>query len=191
MQLFSVRSYASLVRAVCACNRLWRVAAHRCRRARPILARWHLVRHANKVLLDSALPTDRAADQHASLTIVRDTSNIQSRSVGKTRLTTRLSRTARHDGLAHARPRAHQASRTPAPASRTHPPHPQLPKNVARNSPTAISTFESTPLKFRGFQGTPKFTTLELRAKSLSYPQISQTTRMNCHKDAQYVHGPQ
>ena len=191
---------------MCACNRLLRVAAQRRRRARPILVRWHLVRHANKVLLDSALPTDRAADQHASLTIVRDTSNIQSRSVGKTRLTTRLSRTARQasrtPGLAHTRPRAprpqpraHQASRTPGLAhpgpSLAHPPHPQLPKNVARNSPTAISTFESTPLKFRGFQRTPKLTTLELRAKSLSYPQISQTTCMNCHKDAQYVHGPQ
>ena len=40
----------------------------------------------------------------------------------------------------------------------------QLPKNVARNSPTAISTFESTSLKFRGFQRTPKLTILELRA---------------------------
>ena len=44
------------------------------------------------------------------------------------------------------------------------PPDPRLPKNVARNSPTTISTFEFTSLKFRGFQRTPKLTILELRA---------------------------
>ena len=62
--------------------------------------------------------------------------------------------------------------RSLAPQPRPHPPaaaflHPlkaQLPKNVARNSPTTISTFEFTSLKFRGFQRTPKLTTLELRA---------------------------
>ena len=148
-----------------------------------------------------------ATDQHASnLTVIRDTSNIQPRSVGKTRLTTRRSRTARprppqatpgHPRLHNPTQASHptQASYPtrasyPTQASRT-PPHPQLPNNVARNSPTAISTFESTPLKFRGFQRTPKLTILELRAKSLSYPQISQTVQTKRHKVAQSIHGPQ
>ena len=84
-----------------------------------------------------------ATDQHASnLTVIRDTSNIQPRSVGKTRLTTRCSRTAR--------PRPPQAS-YPTLASRT-PPHPQLPNNVACNSPTALSMFEIRSLKSCGFR---------------------------------------
>ena len=152
------------------------------------------------------LTTGRAAtDQHASnLTIIRDTSNIQPRSVGKTRLTTRRSRTARPRPpqasypTQASYPRHHNPTQAsyptrasyPTQASRT-PPHPQLPNNVARNSPTAISTFESTPLKFRGFQRTPKLTILELRAKSLSYPQISQTVHTKRHKVAQSIHGPQ
>ena len=45
-----------------------------------------------------------------------------------------------------------------------HPLKAQLPKNVARNSPTAISIFEFRSLKSRGFQRTPKLTILELRA---------------------------
>ena len=153
-----------------------------------------------RAILWRPLTADRAAtDQHASnITVIRDTSNIQPRSVGETRLTTRRSRTTRPRPPQASYPRLHDPTQAsyptrvsyPTQASRT-PPHPQLPKNVARNSPTAISTFESTSLKFRGFQRTPKLTILELRAKSLSYPQISQTAHTKRHKVAQSIHGPQ
>ena len=125
------------------------------------------------------LAADRAAtDQHASnLTVIRDMSNIQSCSTGKTRLTTRHSRTARYDGLTprtsypgpHTpdlapRPRTPdlvpQASyprvHNPTQASRTHPPHPQLPNNVARNSPTLLSKFKIRSLKSCGFREVSK-----------------------------------
>ena len=128
-------------------------------------------------------------------TLVRDASNKQPHLIGKTRLLT-------------ASPAPHSTppwSCFQTQASFVAPPHGlpprvstppfypdhKLPKNVARNSPTTISTFESTPLKFRGFQRTPKLTILELRAKSLSYPQISQTVHTKHHKVAQSIHGPQ
>lgn len=106
-----------------------------------------------------ALTADHAAtDQRASnLTVIRDTSNIQPRSSGKTRLTTRQPRNpqpcpplaspirASHTRASHPRPH------NPTQASRTHPSHPQLPNNVACNSPTTLSIFEIRSLKSCGF----------------------------------------
>ena len=136
----------------------------------------------------SSLPAGRAAaDREVNdPTLVRDASNKQPHPIGETRLST--ASPALHSAPPWSRFQT-QAS-YPTPASRT-PPHPQLPNNVARNSPTAISTFESASLKFRGFQRTPKLTILELRAKFLSYPQISQTAHTKRHKVAQSIHGPQ
>ena len=116
----------------------------------------------------SSLPAGRAAaDREVNdPTLVRDASNKQPHPIGETRLST--ASPAPHSAPPWSRFQT-QASSHPSPQPATHEPRPtspdpRLPKNVARNSPTAISTFEFTSLKFRGFQRTPKLTILELRA---------------------------
>ena len=110
-------------------------------------------------LLRMALTADHAAtDQCASnLTVIRDTSNIQPRSSGKTRLTTRQPRNPQPCPPLASRTRAsHPRLHNPTQASRTHPSHPQLPNNVACNSPTTLSMFEIRSLKSCGFHRVPK-----------------------------------
>ena len=130
-------------------------------------------------------------------TLVRDASNKQPHLIGKTRLLT--ASPAPHStppwSCFQTQASSPPSPSTPAPAPRPRPstanPDPHLPKNVACNSPTAISTFETRTLKSCGFRRGHQRPLRGIACDFLSYPQISQTAHTKRHKVAQSIHGPQ